>query len=445
MSPAKRTSERKKGTPATRKGTSKNSEEGPPDTAERERPTTSETPASVEAINREEALKNATGRMPLTLDVSASLVGSSGSGNMRHAFAAEGTTKQQARGSTESNRPGKGSVSRERSTSGSLPHKDVEEFRESLHEWKPQQAVPKIRSFEEDDMLKRPPPDFVLGPEHWLGLHRDIWEKLWQAYRLVNPTTFVEAEQSSKVVEAIPRAREELAEKKARQVFEEEHQRKISDLQNQLEETVRQMWTQDRVLRNAEERIAGAEALIKKLRAEVAATSTSQRETYNQYHRYCRQWRTEEARSEREYKAAFHQDWLHTIAQAARSFPSGLSRKEDSRLAGSQRTATPPPTSAEASNTEVPAWVGSTSERRPLQPEVMWAPQPRERRTKFVDRFNTFGKWKFNSLRELASSQYRDQTEPLAQRAIVELGPSWAVICHGGAVFRAWWMPEPRC
>ena len=63
------------------------------------------------------------------------------------------------------------------------------------------------------------------------------------------------------MVEAISRAREELAE----------------------------MWTQDRVLRNAEERVAGAEALIKELKAEVAATSTSQRGTYDQYRRYFRE------------------------------------------------------------------------------------------------------------------------------------------------------------
>ena len=157
------------------------------------------------------------------------------------------------------------------------------------------------------------------------------------------------------MVGAVSRAREELAEKKARQVFKGEHQKKRSDLQSQLEETTRQMWTQDRVLQNAEEQIAGTEALIKELKAEVAATSTSQRKTYDQYHRYCREWRTEEARSEREYKADFHQDLLPQSLKLPDLPPSVLSRKEDSRLAGSQQTATPPPTSAEASNTEVPA------------------------------------------------------------------------------------------
>ena len=70
-------------------------------------------------------------------------------------------------------------------------------------------------------MLKRPPPDFFLGPEHWIGLHEEIREKLWQAYRLANPTTFAETEQSTKGVETVSRAWEELAEKKAREVFVE--------------------------------------------------------------------------------------------------------------------------------------------------------------------------------------------------------------------------------
>ena len=51
MPSVKRTFERKKRTPATPKSTRKNSEEGPPDTDEREKPTTSETPASVKGNN----------------------------------------------------------------------------------------------------------------------------------------------------------------------------------------------------------------------------------------------------------------------------------------------------------------------------------------------------------------------------------------------------------
>ena len=230
MASAKRTSERKKGMPTIRMGTSKNSEEGPPITAEREKPIiTTETPASVEEKSREGKAN--------PLDIGCI--------------------------SKPSGEPRKGSPSRERSSLGLeerelfiLPQEDVEKFGEFLHGGKPK-AVPKVRSFEEDDMLKRLPPDFVLGPEHWIGLHEEIREKLWQAYRLVNPSTFAEAEQSTKVVEAISTAREELVEKKAREIFEEEHKRKISDFQSRLEEAARRMWTHDRILRDTEERIAG--------------------------------------------------------------------------------------------------------------------------------------------------------------------------------------------
>ena len=51
-------------------------------------------------------------------------------------------------------------------------------------------------------------------------------------YRFVNPTTIAEAEESTRMVEAISRARKELTEKKAREVFENEHEQKRSDLQN---------------------------------------------------------------------------------------------------------------------------------------------------------------------------------------------------------------------
>ena len=169
-----------------------------------------------------------------------------------------------ARGSTESNRPEKGSPARERSSLGRedrfsiLQKENVEEFGEFLHEGKPA-AVSIVRSFEEDALLRRPPPGFVLGQEHWIGLHENIREYLWQVYRLVNPTTFAEVEQSTKEVEVISRAREELAEKKAKEVFEEEHGKKRSGLQSRLEEAVRRMLDHDRVLRTMEERIAGAE------------------------------------------------------------------------------------------------------------------------------------------------------------------------------------------
>ena len=98
------------------------------------------------------------------------------------------------------------------------------------------------------------------------------------------------------------------------------------------------------------------------------------------------------ARSKREFKAAFHQDWLRQPLKLPDLPPSVLFLKEDSKLAGSQRTATPQPTSAEVSSTEVPAWVGSTSERRPPQHEVRGTSQPLKGRTKGLDRFNTLGR-----------------------------------------------------
>ena len=160
-----------------------------------------------------------------------------------------------------------------------LQREDAEEFGEFLHEGK-SIAPPTVRSFEEDALLKRPPPDFVLGQEHWLGLHEEIREKLWQVYRLVNPTTIEDAEESTRMVEAISRARKELSEK-AREVFENEHEQKRRDLQSRLEEAARRMWDHDRIRQNTEERIAGVEALVKELKAEAAAASRDQRETYD--------------------------------------------------------------------------------------------------------------------------------------------------------------------
>ena len=145
----------------------------------------------------------------------------------------------------------------------------MEEFGEFFDEGK-SVAPPIVRSFEEDALLKRPPPDFVLGQEHWIRLHEEIRGNLWQVYHLVNPTAFAEAEESTRVVEAISRARKELTEKKAREIFEDEHEQKRSELQSRLEEAARRMWDHDRVLQNTEERIAGAEALVKELKAEAA-------------------------------------------------------------------------------------------------------------------------------------------------------------------------------
>ena len=240
----------------------------------------------------------------------------------------------------------------------------MEEFGEFLHEGK-SVAPPRVRSFEEDALLKRPPPDFVLGQEHWIWLHEEILQKLWQVYRLVNPTIFTEAEESTRVVQVISRAREELAEKKAREFFEDEPEKKRSYLQSRLEEAARRMSDHDRVLRTTEERIAGAEALVKEFKAEAAAASSNQRETCDQYHRHCREWRTEEARSEREFRATFHQAWLQKPLKLPDFPPWVLPFKEDSKLAEPQRSAAPQPTNAEASRTEVSAWAGSTSERRP--------------------------------------------------------------------------------
>ena len=338
----KRTSEREKGMAAIRTGMSKNSAEVPPITVKGEKPMTAQTPSSVE----EDSEKAVTGRMPLIWEMSVSQGGGS-----------ESLTGQMsaARGSTESNWPEKGSPARGRSSLGRedrlsiLQKEDVEEFGEFLHEGK-SVAPPIVGSFEEDALLKRPPPDFVLGQKHWIGLHEEIGEKLWQIYRLVNPTTFAEVEQSKNKVEAISRAREELAEKKAREVFEDEHEKKSSGLQSRLEETTRRMWGHDdRVLRTTEERIAGAEALVKELKVEAAAASSNQRETYDQYHRHCREWRTEEARSEREFRATFHQDWLRQPLKLPDLPPSVFSLKEGSKLAEPQRSAAPQSTNAEAS------------------------------------------------------------------------------------------------
>ena len=144
-------------------------------------PKTAQTPSSV----YEDSEKAVTGRMPLTSERSASQV--EGSENLKRQMSA-------ARGSAESNLPEKRSPARRRTSSGiedrlpMLQREDTEEFGEFLHEEK-SIAPPIVRSFEEDALLKRPPPDFVLGQEHWLGLHVEIREKLWQVYRLVNPTS----------------------------------------------------------------------------------------------------------------------------------------------------------------------------------------------------------------------------------------------------------------
>ena len=304
-----------------------------------------------------------------------------------------------ARCSAESNRPEKGSPARRRPSSGSedrlsmLQREDAEEFGEFLYEGKSIAPTP-VRSFEEDGLLKRPPPDFILGQEHWLGLHEEIREKLWQVYHLVNPTTIEDAEESTRMVEAISRARKELTAKKAREDFENEHEQKRRDLQSRLEEAARRMWDHDRIRQNTEERIAGVEALAKELKAEAAAASRDQRETYDQYHRLCREWRTKETKSEREFRSTFHQDWVRQPLKLPDLPPSVLPFKKDLKLAEPQRSAALPPTNAEVSRTEVSAWVGSTPERRPTQ-EARRTPQSRGLLAKFMDYSKTLGRWIF--------------------------------------------------
>ena len=205
-------------------------------------------------------------------------------------------------------------------------------------------------------------------------------------------------------------------EKKAREVFEDEHEQKRRDLRSRLEKEARRM-DHDRIRQNKEERIAGVEALEKELKAEAAAASRDQRETYDQYHRLCREWRTEETKSGREFRATFHQGWVRQPLKVPDLPTSVLPFKEDSKLAEPQRSAVPPPTNAEASRTEVSAWVGSTSERRPTH-EARRTPQSQGLRAKFTDYSKTLGRWKFLSLRELET----EQMDPPTQRAIAELG-----------------------
>ena len=276
----KRTSERMKGMAAARLGTSTDSEDVP-QTAKGGEPMTAQTPSGVP----EDSQKAVAGRMPLASERSVNEVEGSKieKGQMSAAW-----------DSAESDRPEKGSPARRRPASASedrlsmLQREDAKEFGEFFHEGKAI-APPIVISSEEDTILKRPPPDFVLGQEHWLGLHVEIREKLWQVYRLVNPTSITEAEECLRMVEAISKTRKELSEKKAREVFEREHALKREDLQSRLNEAARQLWDYDRTRQSAEECIAGAEALVKELKAEAAAVSRNQRETCDQYHRLCQE------------------------------------------------------------------------------------------------------------------------------------------------------------
>ena len=151
------------------------------------------------------------------------------------------------------------------------------------------------------------------------------------------------------------------------------------------------MWDHDRIRQNVEERITGVEALVRELKAEAAAASRDQRETYDQYHRLCREWRTEETKSRREFRATFHQDWVREPLKLPDLPPSLLPLKEDSKMAEPQRSAAPPPTNTEASRTEGSAWVVSASEGRPTQ-KARRTPQSRGLLAKFTDYSKTLGR-----------------------------------------------------
>ena len=93
-------------------------------------PQTAQTPSSVS----EDSRRAVTGRMPLTSEASKFLKGQMSA----------------ARDSAELDRPARRTV----------------------------------RSFEEDALLKRPPPDYEQSQEHWLDLHDGTREKLWRLYRM---------------------------------------------------------------------------------------------------------------------------------------------------------------------------------------------------------------------------------------------------------------------
>ena len=208
-------------------------------------PQTAQTPSSVS----EDSRRAVTGRMPLTSEASKFLKGQMSA----------------ARDSAELDRPARRTV----------------------------------RSFEEDALLKRPPPDYEQSQEHWLDLHDGTREKLWRLYRMDNPST-MDDEELSRMMEAIARGRKKLAEKTAREVF--------GALQSRLVEAARRLWNDDHTRQRAEERIADAEDRIKELKAEAAAASSNQCETYDQYHKLCQEWRAEEMKSRQKFSGTFHQD-----------------------------------------------------------------------------------------------------------------------------------------
>ena len=284
-------------------------------------PQTAQTPSSVS----EDSRRAVTGRMPLTSEASKFLKGQMSA----------------ARDSAELDRPARRTV----------------------------------RSFEEDALLKRPPPDYEQSQEHWLDLHDGTREKLWRLYRMDNPST-MDDEELSRMMEAIARGRKKLAEKKAREVF--------GALQSRLVEAARRLWNDDHTRQRAEERVADAEARIKELKAEAAAASSNQCETYDQYHKLCQEWRAEEMKSRQKISGTFHQDLVLQPLKLP-DLPPSVLHFRDSKLAEPQRLAAPPPTNAEISREEVSAWVGSTSERRTAARRT---PQPQGHRAKKLIAFS---------------------------------------------------------
>ena len=142
-------------------------------------------------------------------------------------------------------------------------------------------------------------------------------------YRLYNPST-MDDEELSRMMEAIARGRQKLAEKKAREVFE--------DLQSRLDEAARRLWNEDHTRQRAEERIADAEDRIKELKAEAAAASSNQRETYDQYHKLCQEWRAEEMKSRQTFSGTFHQDLVLQPLKLP-DLPPSVLHFRDSKLA----------------------------------------------------------------------------------------------------------------
>ena len=239
------------------------------------------------------------------------------------------------------------------------------------------------------------------------------------------------------MMEAIARGRKKLVEKKAREVFE--------DLQSWLDEAARQLWDDERTRQGAEERIADAEARVKELKAEEAAASSNQRETYDQYHKLCQEWRAEDMKSRQKISGTFHQDLVLEPLKLP-DLPPSVLHFRDSKLAEHQRLAAPPPTNAETSRTEVSAWVGSTSERRTAARRT---PQPRGLRAKkliafrvgegvpFSDCYRSFEKVvhdakrhgqfaaNFNNVQSIVSVLMRQQYPTLYGITFPQNTPNW--------------------